>query len=587
MNILTKHWGIFVLLTILAGAVFVRTYSLDTWLYFKMDQARDALLMTEVLDNGPSALPLLGPRVGAVALQHGFLRLGPIYYYFQYLSGILFHSSEPVVFAYPDVFFSIAAIPLLYLFARLYFEKRLALMITAMYAFSFLIIQYSRFAWNPNSLQFFILLSFYGLLRFLNESRPAPKRWWLALWAVGSAIGSQLHFFGFFSLLGISGLLILFHVRIWEASSWRTFVQKESLRQLAIFSVIVFGVFAVFYTPVVISDSLRGGENTRNFFEALGSKAEKKPLIEKLQKTVTENLKYSCLLMTSECYSGDVGDNIPMVSLTGILLFMGVMLAIRGVRNEKNTLRRDFLVLILLWLGVFIVLTEPVSFQLRPRFYIVIFAVPFLLLGVLFTFLEERFGKRAILMSSLMTLGIVAINAHGTWLWFAEQAKAQTKAVAVKRTLILKTKDGVTLGQLRGVAEWMYARMKPENTLYYYVKPEHQRPIKFLLLSQRDASLRIELLKMNGDPHAQFFAITPAKNGRKGIANKLKRPETEFTVLDSKQFGELLVSEVEFPSRNISENFKYKEGSGDKADREGESDRSYWKDVFPTTSSKK
>ena len=581
MDILKRYWALLVLLAILLGAVFVRTYSLDEWLYFKMDQARDALLLTDVLENGPGSLPLLGPRVGAVELQQGFLRLGPIYYYFQYLSGILFHSSEPAVFAYPDVFFSIAAIPLLYIFARLYFEKRHALMVTALYAFSFLIIQYSRFAWNPNSLQFFILLSFYGLIRFLNDEHATSKRWWLALWALGSAIGSQLHFFGFFSLLGISGLLMLFHLKVWKQSSWKAFLHKEQLRQFAIFSTIVIGMFAILYTPVILSDSLRGGENTRNFFEALGSKAEKKPLVDKLQKTMTENLKYSCLLLTSECYAGDANskENLPFVAIAAFVLLVGGTLAFRRARSEQSELRRDFLVLTLLWLGVFMVLTEPVSFQLRPRFYIVIFAIPFLFLGFLYEFLEERFGKRARWASLVITVGILAINMHGTVLWFEEQARAQTKAVSAKRTLILKTKDGVTLGQLRGAADWMYAHMKPGNTLYYYVKPEHQRPIKFLLRSHKDESLRIELLKMNGDPHAQFFAITPAKNGKKNIAKKLKRPEAEFTILDSKQFGELLVSELDFPSRNISEAFTYKESI--EKDREGEGDRSYWKDVLP------
>ena len=575
MDVLRKQWALLSLFALVAGAIFVRTYSLDEWLYFKMDQARDAILMADVLEKGPGALPLLGPRVGAVELQHGFLRLGPIYYYFQYVAGLLFHSSDPVVFAYPDVFFSIAAIPLLYCFARLYFRKHHALMITVMYAFSFLIIQYSRFAWNPNSLQFFILLAFYGLLRFLNDDRSAPKKWWLAVWAIGSAIGSQLHFFGFFSLLGISGLLIGFHLALWKKSSWIGLFRKETLRQGVVLFALVFGIFAVFYTPVVISDTLRGGENTRNFFEALGSKAEKRPLIEKVQKTVTENLKYSCLLTTSGCYTGDVKDNIPLVSVTGFIFFAGILLAIRRIRNEQNALRRDFLMLTLLWLGVFLVLTEPVSFQLRPRFYIVIFAVPFLFLGFLYECLEERFGKRALLASLAITVGIVAINTRGTLLWFGEQAKAQTKATTVKRTLILKAKDGVTLGQLRGAADWMYARMKPGNTLYYYVKPEHERPIKFLLQSKNDASPRIELLTINADPHAQFFTITPASNEGKDIAKKLDRNDGEFSVLASRQYGELLVSEVDFPGRVLSDTFRHKKDSG------GEDDRSYWKDVLP------
>ncbi len=579
MDILRRYWAGAVLVGIIVGAVFVRTHALNDWLYFKMDQARDALLMTNVLENGPGYLPLLGPRVGAVELQHGFLRLGPIYYYFQYLSGLIFHSSDPAVFAYPDIFFSILAIPLLYLFARIYFEKRHALLAVAMYAFSFLIIQYSRFAWNPNSLQFFILLSFYGLLRFLNEESLTAKWRWLALWAVGSAIGSQLHFFGFFSLLGISGLLMIFHWRAWEKSFWQEAFSGETLRHFLVFSAIVIGVFAVFYTPVALSDAMHGGENTRNFFEALGSKAEKKPIVEKLQKTVTENLKYSCLLLTSECYAGDAGsrENMPFVLLAGGVILVGVALAIRSARNEKRGIRQDFLVILVIWLGVFLVLTEPVSFQLRPRFYIVIFAVPFLFLGLFFEFLEKRFGRRAIFVSILVAVGIITLNGRGTFLWFKEQSKAQTKAVSVNRTLILKTKDGVTLGQLRNAAKWMYDRMVPGNTLYYYVKPEHQRPIKFLLQEESGGSLRVGLFRTDAAPNAQFFAITPAKGGEGGISKKLKLGESEFSILDSKQFGELLVSEIAlsesvFPSKELK----------DEVDREGEDDRSYWKDVIPT-----
>ena len=146
------------LIVLIAG--FVRLYHFNDWLYFKMDQSRDALLINNIVENGPGYLPLLGARAGATQLKHGFLRLGPIFYYFQYASAKIFHSTEPYVLAYPDLFFSLAAIVLLYFFARLYFSRKHSLMITALYAFSFIIIQYSRFAWNPNSLQFFLLLSF-------------------------------------------------------------------------------------------------------------------------------------------------------------------------------------------------------------------------------------------------------------------------------------------------------------------------------------------------------------------------------------------------------------------------------------------
>ena len=568
---LKKNWVAVALVLVIAGAVFVRTYHFDEWLYFKMDQSRDALLISDAIKNGPENLPLLGARAGATDLEQGFLRLGPAYYYFQYLSGVLFQSTAPEVYAYPDLFFSLAVIPLLFLFVRLYFSRRHALFITAMYSFSFLIIQYSRFAWNPNSLQFFIILSFYGLLRFLNETDTNKKGWWVAVWATGLAIGSQLHFFGFFSLLGISGLLILFHARVWNRASLIALFERASLKRMALSSVIFCTVFLVAYTPVIVSDMMEGGQNTKNFIEALGSKAEKRPLLEKIQKDITENLNYYCLLTTSQCYTNDLSKNWLPVMATGLMLLAGLFVVLLRLRTETIQQSRDFIVLTLMWFSVFSLLTIPVAFQLRPRFYIVVFALPFIFLGFLYQFVEQRFGKRALAVSAGITLLILAVNMRGTILWFQEQASAQVQTTEIRRTLILKNKDGVTLGQLQKATDWMYSRYTEGARLYYYVKPEHERPINFLLKAKENEQLQFTTLKMNGDPEAQFFAITPAKSGVDPVIKKYKQP---VTVVASEQFGQLLVSEIVFPERVISPTFRYKNsGGGD--------DRFYWKDVIP------
>lgn len=558
------------LVAIVFCSFFVRFYHFDEWLYFKMDQSRDALLIGNAIERGPGYLPLLGARAGATDLEHGFLRLGPAYYYFQYLSGVIFDSIHPSVFAYPDLFFSIAVIPLLYAFLRLYFSKRNALLVTTMYAFSFLIIQYSRFAWNPNSLQFFIILAFYGLLRFLNEARPTPKRWWLALFTFGLTIGSQLHFFGFFSLLGISGLLILFHLRVWNWESLRALFRVPALKQGGAFVVVGLTVFLVLYSPVILSDRMEGWQNTKNFFEALGSKAEKKPLMEKVKKDVLENLNYYCLLTTSSCYDGNMKAHAIPIATSTFILIAGLALAMRRLRMETDSLRLDFLALTLFWFMVFSVLTLPVAFQLRPRFYIVVFALPFIFLGFLYEFLEERYGKRALIATALITLAILVMNIRGTFLWFEEMATAQHSITDTKRTLILKNKDGVTLGQLQRVTDWMYARYEPGKHLYYYVKPEHVRPINFLLVKRQDSDLHFTTMKLNEDPNAQFFAITPAKNG---IAPFTKKYKTEVEIVASEQFGQLMVFELRIPNRVTSTTFKWKNGGGG-------DDRFYWKDIF-------
>ncbi|HWQ59955.1 MAG TPA: phospholipid carrier-dependent glycosyltransferase [Candidatus Fimivivens sp.] len=568
-------WSGFVLLLIITASIFVRAYRFDDWLYFKMDQSRDAFMITNAVENGPQYLPLLGARAGAVKLDHGFLRLGPIFYYFQYLSGVIFHSTQPYVYAYPDLFFSVLAIPMLYLLVRRFFSKRNSLFIVAMYAFSFIIIQYSRFAWNPNSLQFFQLVSFYGLLRFLNEPVEKRKKWWLAMWATGMTIGSQLHFFGFFSLVGISGLVVLAHFRMWESRQWAAVMKRDVLRTIFRHVGTAALVFFVFYAPVFISDVYRGGENTRNFFEAIGSKPADKPLSQKLIKDITENVKYYCLITTSQCYDGGVRKHIPAIVATALIMLSGVMLVIRGLLSRTlDRSKRDFLFLLVAWVTVFTVLTIPVSFQLRPRFFIVVFAIPFISVALLFEYLEEKVKPgQALAFAFLVTAGIIAWNTTGTYAWFREQAESQNHAFDVQRTLILKVKDGVTLGELQGVTDWMYERHRSGAALYYYVKPEHVRPVDYLLYLKHDSELRYATMSEKSEPEAQFFAITPADSG---IDAARKKFGDSLTVVDSAQFGQLVVSELDYPGRSATGDRRFNR-------TDGKSDRVFWKDVFGVT----
>lgn len=578
---ISKNYVLIAMSVVMLAAVFVRIYKFDDWLYFKMDQSRDALLISNVVENGPGYLPLLGPRAGAVKLAHGFLRLGPIYYYFQYAAAIVFHSTQPYVLAYPDLFFSILSIPMLFALAMLYFSKRNSLLIMTMYAFSFIIIQYSRFAWNPNSLGFFLLLSFYGLLRFLKETEGRWKKIWFAIWAIGIIIGSQLHFFGFFSLVGISGLLLMFHFEVWKKEKLKAIFERKALKQIAIFSAIGILVFAIFYTPVILSDIRNKGQNSKNFIEALTAKPEKKPILEKVSKDIKESAKYYCLVTTSNCYGSSMAKEVPSLALTGLIMLAGLILVVRGLRKEKDASRRDFLALLIFWVGVFSILTIPVSFQLRPRFFIVVFAIPFLFLGLIYEYLEERLkknlGKKTIIFSLLATGVILTLNFHGTYAWFGEQAKSQNESFTIKRTLILKNKDGVTLGQLQGAADWIYGKHQAGKNLYYYVKPEHIRPIDFLLSEKRDEKLNFFTMKINQDPNAQFFAITPTKNGIEPVTKKFGGG---VEILSSQQFGQITAYEINFRNRTVSDSFKLKKASGAE-------DRVLWKDIFNFNSSNK
>lgn len=565
-----RNQTIVILIGIMALAFFVRAYHFREFLYFKMDQSRDTLLISNAVKNGPGYLPLLGPRAGATDLTNGYLRLGPMFYYFQYLSGVIFHSTDPAVFAYADLFFSIAVLPLLFILLRMYFSRNISLLLVFLYSLSFLVIEYSRFAWNPNSLPFFTVLAFLGLLKFLNEPE-AKKSWkWVAIWALGLSIGSQLHFYGFFSLVGISAIMIFFHYHLWKKESILASLKGEIIKKIAVYAGIFVLVFGFFYIPVVISDVMKGGQNAHNFIEALSSKPKKKPLMDKIQRNFRYHVENYCLITTSSCLKKQLnGYEIP-AAITSLILLSGLIIAIRNFRREKEPQRKSFLLLVILWSVVFFILTIPVSYQIRPRFFIFVFAIPYIFLGLIFKYLEEKFPARAKFFIAGITVIVFSMSAYGTLAWFKEQSDSQVKNFPVERTLILKNRDGVTLGQLQRAVDFMYTRSQDSQKIYFYVKPEHTMPVKYLLMQKQDKKLAFSPLSDYSDPNAHYFAIVPADKDEQPFQDKFGH---DYTVLAKKPVGQISVFEVKFTKDPvIKESFFNKEATP--------TDRLFWRDVF-------
>lgn len=569
-----EKFVILVLGIIVITAFAVRFYNFHDWLYFKMDQSRDAFLIDNVVKSGPGYLPLLGPRAGATKVSHGYLRLGPAFYYFQYISAKIFNSTQPDVLAYPDLFFSILTIPLLYLFVRFYFSKINSLLITTMYAFSFIVIQYSRFAWNPNSLLFFTLLSFYSLLKFLNTEEKIKKIIWTILWAIGVGIGSQLHFIGLFGLIGISAAILFIHYRPWSKTQRKKLKSGRVWKKFALYFFTFFATFLLIFSPVIISDVMKKGENTKNFIEAFSTKPKKKPFFYKLNRSINKQAKYYCLLTTSQCYQGKADFNSKVLVLSVAIMLSGIVLSIYNLVRKKygqnDNIKKDFLWLLLLWFWVLFILAVPLYSSLRARFFIFVFPLPFIFLGLVYEYLESILSKRAVYVAVLATAGIIFLNTKGTRAWFNEQKESQMRSLNINQTLILKNQDGVTLGQLEKAADYMYRQTKPGNVIYYYVKPEHVLPIKYALLMENDPNLGYTTISNTHDSQGQYFAIIPSKKTPEYLKTKFK---DNFEVMDSFLAGQIRVYELKFEGQNEVGNFKFNREAG-------ETDRIFWKDVF-------
>jgi hypothetical protein len=163
------------LLGIVLVSIFLRVYKFDDWMLFKGDSFRDAILISYAYEDGLKDLPLLGPKAGGT-----ILRTGPVFYYLEYLSTLIFQSTEAPVFAYPVLFFSLLTIPLAFFFLRKFFHLNWALVLTGLFSVSFVLVEYARFAWNPNPAPFFNLLFFYALLEIFEEKNSEKKmRWWI------------------------------------------------------------------------------------------------------------------------------------------------------------------------------------------------------------------------------------------------------------------------------------------------------------------------------------------------------------------------------------------------------------------------
>ena len=265
---------------VLLFSIFLRVYHFDNWLFAKSDQVRDAEVSAQTYEKGIGELPLLGPRAGGTSL-----RLGPAFYYFQYASALLFQRTDLPVSAYPDLLFSILTIPLFFFFLRKFFSTRLSMALTAIFAFSFLAIEYSRFAWNPNSVPFFNLLFFYALLEIFDPEKK-KKILWSVVVGIAFAVSTQLHFTSFVALPIILVLFFIFQRKNITARTFKTF------------SIFFVSSVLLSYLPVIISDVMMKGDNLREFFEAVKSKPSNKSFFQKISKEAYFFGKYYFRILT-------------------------------------------------------------------------------------------------------------------------------------------------------------------------------------------------------------------------------------------------------------------------------------------------
>jgi len=402
-----KSYPIAVLAVILAG-VFLRTYHFHDWLQFKGDAFRDANLVSHIYADGAESLPLLGPRAGGT-----MLRLGPAFYYFQYLSTAVFRSIDAPVLAYPDLLFSVLAMPMLFLFARMYFSRMWSLASVAMLAVSFLAIEYGRFAWNPNSAPFFTILFSYAVLR-VSDADTKYRPLFASMAGLSLAIVSQLHFSAF---LGLPIVLAAFI--IWN---------RKDVKSAWGYGVVLPFILSVLivYLPVFANEILKHGENSRQFFLAISAKSSKGGLLPNIRQDLFMFAKYFLRMSLGVVESGRA-----LVVVGGILCGAGYLSNAFLLRGERDASKRRFLQWTLVMVSTYILLYVPLAFKIdRPRFFLPLLAIPYLHIGYMALFLRKKVSYRPAVDAFVFLLvgAVIFGNIRSTFGWFSELGRSQITA---------------------------------------------------------------------------------------------------------------------------------------------------------------
>lgn len=372
---------------------------------FNTDGVRDAILVSHPIEEGIGSLPLLGPRAGGTQLH-----LGPIFYYFEYLAGAIFHSTNPVVLAIPTLVFSILTIPLFFFLLREYFSPRMSLAMTAMFATCFMAIEYSRFAWNPNATPFFTVLFLFALLRAYNSDKK--RHIWFAVSGSALAIASQFHFSAF---MGLPVIFVIF-----AAINWKKTIKIFSWKTMLAF----FGTIFILYIPVFVFEFLTHGKNTKLFFDAIASKgASHKTFFERVIEDISIFSKYFLWI-----FAGIIDGKRWQEALGTLLIFAGIAANLFLAIKEPNEKKKRFLSLSLIFILTFFVIYIPLAFDIkRSRFFLPVIIAPFLLIGYLVA-IARSIGFRQKWRPAIAIIIAVLIfgNVRSTLAWFANMNMSQT-----------------------------------------------------------------------------------------------------------------------------------------------------------------
>jgi 4-amino-4-deoxy-L-arabinose transferase-like glycosyltransferase len=499
---------------VFALGIFLRTYNFHDWLRFNADQARDATLSGQVIE-GKANWPLLGPKAGGTNFK-----LGPAFYQLQIISGKIF-GNLPDKLAYSDLFFSMLSIPLLFFLLRKYFDEKLAFALMSLYAVSFYVIKYARFAWNPNSTPFWTMLFLYALLQIFDCPTNKKRILWSVVAGVAVGVGVQLHTF----LLVVMPLLTIgyfVYIGKKEKKMWQNFL-------------LVFLVSIFLNIPQLHSEIQTGGENVKALFGGVAIKKEDKSFIMKAGRVsecfmTASTFTVSSLGESDQCEfsSFKTTGNIIDAVLGGLLFLGGLGLGIWRMMQESSEARKRFLGLILAYTGLMIIFMFPVAYELSLRYFLIIAFLPFVFLGLWLEFLLQKFKKKGWFASLAIIIILAGVN-----LW-----TTANNFIAIgdytKKTSMAGF-DNVYLGELELMANYIVTQSNPSTKVLLDGNSQYLfKASRGLIYLTEKKGIDLQVLNNKNKVAGNIVFYLIDTKSRDKQSEKLK---TSYDILDFQSFG--------------------------------------------------
>lgn len=522
----------------LVGA-FLRAYHFEGWMHYQLDQARDFRVVHAAMEYGPGELPLQGPRAAG-----SFLRLGPLLYYLEYGSALVF-GDTPAGSVMIILILNILAIPLFYVFIRQFFDWKLAVGLTGIFAVSLFMVVYSRFGWNPTLVPFFMILFAYALLRSDTRSNKNGG-WWLVVAAIALAFIVNMHFVAFVTVPVIT--LIYF---LWARP-------HSALK----YWLLAIAVFIFLNIPLIVNDVKTGGENLVEFMDVVLDRGESAGdnynIVDKVVKNVGAHTQYYWLILTGDQFAGlpelkgsdirceyDCRRGMIRGMISFVMIFFGVVGWVWLYRIEEDENKKDFLKLVAVWGVVVFAVYTPLAYDIAPRFFLLNAPLMFVLLGFVPKAISTESKKPGhIIAISLIVLCIVS-NLFFVSKYFNELSRSTTDEnfVLNYNDRILKEKTRVTLAQMESIVDWMEEEYHENGyPIFIHAQPEYKRAfwerVDVRDIPRDHVPKDLKPLYRQGN----YFIIIRTQSDQDDFLEKFVKG---MNIIDIKNFGTLSVYQLE------------------------------------------